>query len=88
MALDEPGDDVRQETIRALQLIGEPAVGPLIQSTRHSHPLIRRGAVQALGIIGESRAVPQIVESLKDPDAGVRHESAIALGRIGDPRAV
>ena len=69
-------------------MIGEPAVGPLIQSTRHGHPLIRRGAVQALGIIGESRAVPQIVEALKDPDAGVRHESAIALGHIGDPRAV
>ena len=70
------------------RLIGEPAVTPLIQSLKHNHPFIRRGAVQALGVMGESRAVDKLVEALKDADPWVRHEAAVALGRIGDPRAV
>ena len=65
----EPGDDVRQETIRALRLIGEPSVPALIQALKHSHPSIRRGAAQALGVMGETKAVPVLIEALKDGDA-------------------
>ena len=87
-ALADPGEDVREETIRALQLIGEPVVNPLTQALKHNHPFIRRGAVQALGIMGESRAVPNLIDALKDADPWVRHEAAVALGRVGDPHAV
>ena len=42
-------------------------------------------AVQVLGDLGDRRAVPALIEALKDPAIGYR--AAMALGDIGDPRA-
>jgi HEAT repeat protein len=44
--------------------------------------LDRRDAATALGIIGDTKAVPQLVRSLHDDDSGVRGCAADALGEI------
>lgn len=48
---------------------------------------VRRGAVHALGDIGDRRAVESLINTLGDDGAWVRRNAAMALGNIGDPRA-
>jgi len=52
------------------------------------HSGVRRGAAEALGRIGDSRAVEPLIAALKDEDFLVRGAAAQALGEIGDLRAV
>jgi HEAT repeat protein len=47
----------------------------------------RRMAIQALGEIGDERAVPALIEALKYPDQRIQAPAAEALGNIGDFRA-
>jgi len=49
---------------------------------------VRKHAVEALGDIGDSRAVDPLIEALKYKNEYVRVDAAIALGKIGDNRAV
>ncbi len=51
-------------------------------------PKKRRHADEALGKIGDKRAVELLIKALEDEYGGVREEAAEALGRIGDKRAV
>ena len=65
-------------------MIGAPAVEPLIAALKNSDENVRRQAAEALGMIGDVRAVEPLLNTLKD-----RNLSAIkALGQIGDVRAV
>ena len=50
-------------------------------------PAVRMKAAQALGLIGESSALPDLEGALGDPDLDVRLCAVQALGRIGDDRA-
>lgn len=70
--------------------IGEPAVKPLIAVLKdeESNENVRQGAVEALGQIGDSRAVELLIAVLEDKSVSVRIEAAKALGHIGDVRAV
>jgi HEAT repeat protein len=49
---------------------------------------VRRAAAEALGEIGDPRAVDALLGALNDPDALLRCEAVVALGRIRDARAV
>jgi HEAT repeat protein len=44
---------------------------------------VRRQAAWALGVIGDSQAVTDLLVALKDHDAGVRRQAAWAIGVIG-----
>ncbi len=48
----------------------------------------RQYAAEALGEIGDKRAVEPLIAALKDKSSGVRSSAAEALGQIGDKRAV
>src|SRR5450759_2332909 len=50
-------------------------------------PAVRRAAAEALGQIGDARAVEPLIAALKDESWGVRRAAAEALGQIGDARA-
>ena len=52
------------------------------------HYIVRSGAAEALGKIGDARAVEPLIQALKDRDYDVRGKAAEALGKIGDARAV
>jgi HEAT repeat protein len=47
----------------------------------------RRYSIDALGKIGDKRAVTPLIDALLDPHWVVRSKAAEALGRIGDERA-
>jgi HEAT repeat protein len=49
---------------------------------------VRSNAANVLGSIGDTRAVPALIETLNDSNDNVNMEAAKALGEIGDVRAV
>jgi HEAT repeat protein len=75
----------------ALAKMGEPALLPLIAALheRRDHPddsWRRNWVADALGMLGDPRAVEPLIMALDDVD--VRESAAEALGRIGDIRAL
>jgi HEAT repeat protein len=51
-------------------------------------PKVRRRAAEALGTLGDVRAVEPLIAALQDGDKVVRRRAAEALGRLGDARAI
>lgn len=80
----------RDNAIEALVEIGEPAVEPLIQALNNESWVVREAATEALGKIGDERAVEPLIKVLDDEDETtfVREAAAEALGEIGDERAI
>ncbi|MFZ3169413.1 MAG: HEAT repeat domain-containing protein [Candidatus Methanoperedens sp.] len=62
----------------------EPLIQALMDKDWHS----RSEAVNALGEIGNKKAVEPLIQTLKDKNEDVRWRVAWALGKIGDERAV
>jgi len=65
--------------------IGADAVEPLIVALKDNDDLVRSYAAEALGNIGDPRAVEPLINVLKDDNKWwVREKAAKALGEIGD----
>ncbi|NKB81768.1 MAG: hypothetical protein GKS05_07775 [Nitrospirales bacterium] len=90
---------VRETAGTALVHIGEPSVPALVETLNDPHFVVRCHGVRALGgmttdyQIGRAwvtapQVVDALVEALKDEDRAVREDATIALGIIGDSRAV
>jgi len=58
------------------------------QLWRHKDAEVRKAAAEALRNIGSPKAIPALIEALKDKDAEMRKAAAEALGLIGSPEAV
>ncbi len=95
-----PEDDHKAEAARALGRIGaKEAVEPLMAAIEFglgtsADPKDRMGnrdnekIAEALGLIGDDRAVPKLLElKAKSPDNNVKLWAMRALGRIGSPEA-
>ena len=80
--------ETRNKAVKAIVKIGEPAINPLLNALNNPNPVIIRKACDALGLIGDPRAVIPLTERLNDPEKYVRRRAANALIRIGDERAV
>jgi hypothetical protein len=63
-------------------------VGALISNLKAPKAITRAAAAEALGKIGDRRAVEPLILALTDKDWGVRLNAAVALGEIGDARAL
>lgn len=87
-AENDPFGGVPDAAIYALAEMGEQAVRPLTRALRHEDEWTRAGAARALGVLVWPTAVPALVETLADPDVGVRACVAEALGNMGDERAI
>lgn len=72
----------------ALGKIGKKAVEPLIEALKSKNPVVRRGAIVALGEIKDPMAAEPLVEALKDEDQIVRSGAPWVLSLIKDKRAV
>lgn len=84
-ALGDQSSDVQRQAIEALLRIGAPAFDPLLTAVQDPSEEVRRGAVQALGVFKDPRAVEPLIPALKD--SSLKYGAAYALGEIGDPRA-
>lgn len=58
------------------------------EGLRSRDPRARKKAVAEAGASGDAGAVGDVIALLDDPDDDVRLEAVVALGRIGDQRAV
>jgi HEAT repeat protein len=53
---------------------GEAALEPLLETLRiDPDPDARYGAARALGMLGDDRAIPTLIEALSDPEPAVRY---------------
>ncbi|NWJ46053.1 MAG: HEAT repeat domain-containing protein [Chloroflexi bacterium] len=77
-----------RSVVEALVEIGESSVLPLINALNDEDSFVRGKAAEALGKIGDPRAVEPLILALNDEDSFVHYLAAIALGEIGDQRAV
>ena len=59
-----------------------------IQDLTHRKPAIRAMSAYELGRLQIKEAVGPLIEALRDPSYEVRWNAAVALGNIGDPRAI
>ncbi len=88
VALADPVPTPRwQAAMGALEVMGEPAVGLLVEMVDSRDAYARSRAAEALGWIGSPSATGPLVDALEDEDATVRGQAAWALGEIGDPAA-
>lgn len=84
-ALDDDDAYVRSRAALALAAIGEPARAEVIAVLSSGNERVRRGAVIALGKLGEEGSITALIEALRDPDGEVRQQACVALGDIGKP---
>jgi len=72
--------------------IGAPAVDALTVAHHDADREVRKGAVDALGRIGDARTIDALIDALlrdvHDADFDVHKSAVIALGKIGDARVV
>ncbi|MEI7433364.1 MAG: HEAT repeat domain-containing protein [Methanomicrobiales archaeon] len=86
--LHHPDEDVRWKAAIALGEIGDArAIDPLIGLLCDQDRYVKGRVAIALGMIGQS-AVASLIRALGEGDGSLRWGAAIALGRIGDPRAI
>ncbi|MDB5308161.1 MAG: Cytochrome c [Gemmataceae bacterium] len=75
--------------IHAASLWRDAAAGPqLVKLLAHENPHVRRAAAEALGRIGDSKAIPAIIGALADEsnDRVLDHSLTYALIEIADPK--
>jgi len=63
-------------------------ISSFVQDLEDKDKDVRSKAADALGEIGDSRAVEPLVKALKDKESCVRHRAADALRKIHDTRAI
>ncbi len=75
------------DTVPPVLALGEHAAPELVRQLR-AHPDApgRQAALCALGALGNRDASPYLIEQVRG-DAPYAYEAALALGRLGDPRA-
>jgi len=86
-----PDNPVSETAGESLSILGGVAVGPLIAAlTGNTVPATKACAAEALGEIGDPRAVEALVQTLEDPDPlfVVHRAVMIALSKIADPRSI
>jgi HEAT repeat protein len=84
----QAAEAVRRAATRALSLIGEPALEPLLAACSHRDQDVRQAATGLLGRIGGERAVEALIGALKNDSKHVRMAAVQALARVGGQRAV
>lgn len=89
-ALNDPSEIVRATAAQAiLALPADEAAALLIRLLSDKCEFVRRETAYALGATRSRTAVEPLTTALvRDKEAGVRGAAAVALGRIGDERAV
>jgi putative membrane-bound dehydrogenase-like protein len=88
--LDDPGEVVHQAALSAISLHPDPEALPQIRRLLASGSMTtQRFAAEALGRIGDSAAVPDLLAAASQPaDRPLQHAITYALIQIGDTSAI
>jgi HEAT repeat protein len=87
--LDHPDPVVRAKVSATLGSAGVSAVPPLVAALRSPKARIRLGATEALGTLGDIRAVTPLLELFyREKNIEIQWAVVIALGEIGSPAAI
>lgn len=82
-----PGKE-RWKDVARLRELGRTATEYLTIDLWDDDKMVRLAAVEALGLIRDSRAYEHLLPLLSDDDRDIRFATAVALGELGDKRAV
>jgi HEAT repeat protein len=88
MLSTEQSNWIRASMIRGLWHFKDPRVLETLLAALHDTEDIQCEAIEALGCLGDQRAVLPLIPLLQYHNGYVRARTAIALGRLGDPRAL
>lgn len=80
--------ECREEALAALVAIGREHLDPLIGGLSRFDDTVREAISVVLGKIGDRRAVPALLDLLRDCNGHVRQAAAAALGELKDPGTV
>jgi HEAT repeat protein len=87
--LDHDKHNIQWRAADALGTLGEMACDPLLKLLVFPRENVRIGAIEALGDIKSPRSVEPLIQTLaKDKSNEVRWVAALALGEIGESRAI
>lgn len=82
----DPDPEVRFAVGQALASVKDAqALELLLPIVNGGVPWMRYGALHALGVLGDPRAIPGLVRAFQDPDVNVRMRAASALQALGEP---
>jgi HEAT repeat protein len=88
--LEYPSDDSVRErwrTVSDMEKNGRAAVEGLTRELQSDDKWIRIAAADALGNIGDQKALDPLAQLLFDKDHDVRFATVVALGKLGGPMA-
>lgn len=81
--------NVQWRAAKALQELGGGGLDYLIHTLENTmNRETRLGIIEALGMIGDPRAVNPLLSQMNDQSNEIRWETALALGEIGDSSAI
>lgn len=88
--LEDPVPAVAHASATAIGSLGAglSAITRLLTILREGSVQARRSAITSLGLIESPLAYDGLLKALEDSNAGVRQEAIVALGELGDRRAV
>jgi glycerophosphoryl diester phosphodiesterase len=81
-------EESRKAALTLAALPPEAVLPVLLKALEYKRPAVRANAAWAIGLVGDVRALPGLVNHLWDKEIEVRREAALALGRLKNPEAV
>ena len=84
-ALKDEDYNVRNIALNALENLGRPAVPALLEALRSRYVHLHVEVARILGNLKDERAVPGLIESLKEQYPTIRNAATYALAEIGKP---
>lgn len=86
--LDLDNAEIVDMVVEGLAAMSKKNTELLLHAVRASSPKMRASAAKALGVVGNSSAVPHVIPLLSDPDWRVRKNAVQALARLGDEKVL
>ena len=86
--LEHPSDRVAGKAEKRLALFGRSAIPRLRPLAYHSNPQVRYRVVWILGKTRDPDVFETILSRVDDPDHRVAYDAIMALGSLGDQRAI
>lgn len=80
----------RKNAVQALDALGDPRRRDAFLDALKTemNPFVRVGLIKAVSVFPEEEVLETLIELLTDRDEDVRAVAAIALGKMGQPRAI